>query len=499
MTRHLPILIVMLPLAGAVVAPIIGRASVGAVRLVCLATLVLSHLAALLALRVVLVSGPWRYELGGWPPPWGIEYVVDALSGGMAVLISFLAVVTAVYRGGPAAGASGLAAAAPYALHALLAAGLLGIVLTGDAFNLYVFLEISSLSAYALLAGGEARGLVAVFRYLLVGTIAASFYLLGIGHLYALTGTLNMADLAARLPGIADTAPAVTGLALVVVGLAIKMAVFPLHGWLPDAYTYAPAPAASFVASAMSKVGAYALLRVLFFVFEGAETAARALDLLAGAAALAMVAGSVMALAQDDVRRMLAYSSVGHMGYVVLGFGLGNPAGLTGALLHVANHGVMKACLFMVAGNVLLRAGTVRVAGYAGMARRLPLTLAAFGVAALSMIGLPPAGGFFSKWYLIQGALQRGSWIYVAAIVASSLLTAAYMFRVLENAYLRAPAADGAEGLLPAGPPAGARHEAPASMVAPVLALALAVLALGLWNQALVDGVVAPALAGVGR
>jgi multicomponent Na+:H+ antiporter subunit D len=202
-----------------------------------------------------------------------------------------------------------------------------------------------------------------------------------------------------------------------------------------------------------------------------------------------------MALAQHDVRRMLAYSSVGHMGYVVLGFGLGNPAGLTGALLHVANHGVMKACLFMVAGNVLLRAGTVRVAGYAGVARRLPLTLAAFGVAALSMIGLPPAGGFFSKWYLIQGALQRGSWIYVAAIVASSLLTAAYMFRVLENAYLRAPAADGAEGRDPAGAP----HEAPAGMVAPVLALALAVLALGLWNQALVDGVVAPALAGVGR
>ena len=499
MTRHLPVLIVTLPLAAAVTAPILGLLSARAVRIACLGALVLSHLAALGALRAVLAHGTWRYDMGGWPPPWGIEYVVDALSGVMAVLVSFVAVATAIHMRPLARRDRGVDAAAPAALHALLAAGLLGIVLTGDAFNLYVFLEISSLSAYALLSTGGSRSLVAVFRYVLVGTIAASFYLLGLGYLYALTGTLNMADLAARLPGVADTVPAGVGLGLIVVGLAVKVALFPLHGWLPDAYTYAPPSVAAFVASAMSKVGAYALLRLLFFVF-GAGSAGQVLDLLAVVAAFAMVAGSAMAVLQRDVRRMLAYSSVGHMGYIVLGLGLGNAAGLVGAVLHALNHAAMKACLFMATGNVLLRARTVSLGDWAGAGRRFPLTLAAFSVAAVSMIGLPPTGGFFSKWYLVQGALERGSWPYVAAIVASSLLTAVYMFRVMETVYLRGPADEAAEPRDEAadGPVDGPR-DAPAAMVAPVLVLAAAVLALGIFNQPLVERVLAAAVAGVGR
>ncbi|HUG52802.1 MAG TPA: proton-conducting transporter membrane subunit [Vicinamibacteria bacterium] len=500
MTRHLPVLVVVLPLAGAVVAPVVGMVSVRAARWLGLGVLLLALLGSLGALHLALAGGTLRYELGGWAPPWGIEYVVDALSGGMAVLVSFMALVTAVYMGPQMRGHEGLTGGAQYALHLLLTAGLLGIVLTGDAFNLYVFLEISSLSAYALLAGGGPRAIVAVYRYLLVGTIAASFYLLGLGYLYALTGTLNMADLAARLPEVPETGAVVVGLALILVGMAIKAALFPLHGWLPDAYSYASAPVASFVASVMSKVGAYVLLRVLFFIFQGGEVVGRALDLLGLAAALAMVAGSVMALAQRDLRRMLAYSSVGQMGYVVLGFGLGNVAGLTGSLLHMVNHAVMKACLFMAGGNVLWRARTARVAGYAGMAQRLPLTMAAFTVAAISMIGLPPAGGFFSKWYLILGALERGRWVYVGAIVASSLLTAVYMFRVLESAYFGAPApATETAGEEAANGPRDAGGEAPAAMLVPVLILALAVLGLGVFNQALVEGVLTPALAGVGR
>jgi multicomponent Na+:H+ antiporter subunit D len=495
--EHLPILVVTLPLLAAVVAPIVGLFSVRLARLGCLAALVLSHLCALGALAAVLANGTWRYELGGWPAPWGIEYVVDALGGVMAVLVSFLAVASALHMRPLATGGRGIEPTATAALHSLLAAGLLGIVLTGDAFNLYVFLEISSLSAYALLAGGEARGLVAVFRYLLLGTIAASFYLLGLGYLYALTGTLNMADLASRLPAVAGSAPAGVGLALIVTGLAIKVALFPLHGWLPDTYTYAPSSVAAFVASAMSKVGAYALLRLLFFVF-GADAAGRALDVLAVAAAVAMVAGSAMAVLQRDLRRMLAYSSVGHMGYVVLGLGLGNAAGLVGALLHALNHAAMKACLFMAAGNVF-RARTVLVSDWTGVSRRRPLTLAAFTVAAVSMIGLPPTGGFFSKWYLVQGALERGRWPFVAAIVASSLLTAVYMFRVLETAYFRdaperaAVPDEAANGLL--------EHErdAPVAMLLPVVALGAAVLALGAFNQPLVEHVLAPALAGVVR
>ena len=497
MREHLPILVVMLPLAGAVVVPVLGLASARAARGLSLGALLLAHLASLAALRVAVETGVWRYELGGWAAPWGIEYVVDPLAGAMAALVSLMALLSAVYAVPDLEGRGG-AAGLYQALHLLLTAGLLGIVLAGDVFNLYVFLEISSLSAYALLAAEGGRASVAAFRYLLVGTIAASFYLLGIGYLYAITGTLNMADLAARLPEAPEAGVVATAVALIVVGLAIKTAVFPLHGWLPDVYSYAPAPVVAFVASVMSKVSAYVLLRFLFFVLEGRDAASRALDLLGVAGAAAVVAGSVMALAQRDLRRMLAYSSVGQMGYVVLGLGLGNAAGLTGALLHVVNHAVMKGCLFMAGGNVLRRAGTARIPDYAGMAGRLPLTMAAFVVAALSMIGLPPTGGFFSKWYLILGALERGAWVYVAAIVASSLLTAAYFFRILESAYFRSPAT----GPAPAGgadrPPEG-RFEAPAAMLAPVLVLGLGVLALGVFNQSLVEGVILPALAPGGR
>ncbi|HVR28196.1 MAG TPA: proton-conducting transporter membrane subunit [Thermoanaerobaculia bacterium] len=498
MTAHLPILIVVLPLAGAVLAPVVGLVSERVLRGLTLGVLLLAQLSALAALGVALEGGPWRYELGGWAPPWGIEYVVDPLGGGMAVLVSFMALVTAIHAARRLGGATGFATGVHHALYLLLTAGLLGIVVTGDAFNLYVFLEMSALGAYALLAGGGDRAAVAVFRYLLLGTIAAAFYLLGIGHLYAVTGTLNLADLAARLPA-ADPGVVATALALIVVGLAIKIAIFPLHGWLPDAYTYAPTAMVSFVASVVSKVGAYVLLRFLFFVIEAPGATGRALDLLAAAAAIGIVAASVMAVAQDDLRRMLAYSSVAQMGYIVLGLGLGNATALTGALLHVVNHAVLKACLFMAAGNLLLQTGTARLAGCAGIARRLPLTMAAFAIAALSMIGLPPAGGFFSKWYLILGALEQGATLYVAAILAGSLLTAVYLFRVLERAYFRSP-----EQAATPPPPsvaslAARAGEAPRSMLLPVLLLALVVLGLGVFNQALVESVLRPALAGMGR
>lgn len=499
MSPHLPALVVLLPLGGAMVVPVVGLASGRAARGLALVVLLLSHLSALGALAGALESGaPWRYALGGWAPPWGIEYVVDALGGGMAVLVSFMALASAIYAGPHLAGDGGLRAATFHALHLLVSAGLLGIVVTGDAFNLYVFLEISALAAYALLAGGGDRAAVAVFRYLLVGTIAATFYLLGIGYLYALTGTLNMADLAARLPEAGEPGVLAAASALIVVGLGIKTALFPLHGWLPDAYAYAPAPVVSFVSSVMTKVGAYVLLRFLFFILAPAGLTGRILDLLGLAGALAVVAGSVLALAQQDLRRMLAYSSVGQMGYVVLGLALGNAAGLTGALLHVANHAFAKGCLFMAAGAVLWRTGISRVDGYAGMGGRLPLTMAAFVAAALSMIGLPPFGGFFSKWYLVLGSLERGAWPYVAAIVTSSLLTAVYFFRVLEAAYFgpgpSSPAPAAAEGPTP-----GRRGaELPPSLLLPILALAAGLLALGLLNQALVEGVIRPALARAG-
>ena len=419
-------------------------------------------------------------------PPWGIEYVVDPLGGIMAVLISFVALVVAIYADTQRRQLPATRVGVFDSLYMLLVAGLLGIVVTGDLFNLYVFLEISSLSAYGLLSTGGTRAVVATFRYLLLGTIAASFYLLGVGYLYALTGTLNMADLTTRLPAIVETAPFGVAVVLIVLGLAIKMAVFPLHAWQPDAYAYAPPAVTGFIAAVMAKVSAYALVRILFFVLQLEGAAGDVTRIIGWVAVVGALVGSAMAVAQTDVRRMLAYSSVSQMGYILMGVSLMNQAALTGALLLVVNHAIMKGCLFLAMGAVVWRTRSVTVEGMAGISRRLPWTMAAFTVAAISMIGFPPTAGFFSKWYLLQGAVEEKAWVFVVAIVGSSLLGAFYFFRVIERAYVSEA---------PGHPVRVARpFEVPAGMLIPVVVLALAVVLLGVFNHRLVTGVIEAAL-----
>ena len=445
-------------------------------------------LCAVQALRVVLDRGPWHYYLGGWAPPWGIEYVVDPLGGGMAVLVALLATLVAIYAG-PHLRAFSLRRTAVFdSLFLLLTSGLLGITLTGDLFNLYVFLEISSLAAYALLESGGGRAVAATFRYLLIGTIAASFYLLGLGYLYAVTGTLNMADLAMRLPEVGGGSAVTVGVMLIVVGLAIKMAVFPLHGWLPDAYTYAPPPVTMFIAAVMSKVSAYALLRLLFFVLPPTGSVETALAVLSWVAAAGILAGSILALAQTDVRRMLAYSSVGQMGYVLLGLSLGNAAALTGALLHVMGHAVAKACLFGAVGSLPRQTVRAEIAGFAGASRRAPLTMAAFTLAALSLVGMPPTAGFFSKWYLLRGTLEADAWLFAAVLLISSLLSAIYFFRIIERIYFGpSPAAADPDRVL-------RRSEPQLQSLCPVITLGAAALLIGLCNGWLVTAVIRHAL-----
>ena len=489
MSEHLPVLIVILPLTAALVVPLVGRRSPAAAHGLTLGALAATLACAITALARVMDmaamgAGAWRYSFGGWAPPWGIEYVLDPLAGGMAVLVSALALAASVYAW-PYQNATDRSRIGLFdALYLLLTAGLLGIVATGDLFNLYVFLEISAIAAYGLLATGGDRAVLATFRYVLIGTVASSLYLLGLGYLYALTGTLNMADLASRMTDVVDSPATAVGVALIVVGLSIKAAVFPFHGWLPDVYTYAPPPVTGFVAAVMTKVSAYALFRVLYFVLGAEAAAATALTFLGWAALVAIVAGSWLALAQTDVRRMLAYSSVGQMGYIIFGFSLGTPIALVGALFHVLNHAVMKGCLFLVVGGVRWRTGVSDVSGYAGMGRRLPLSMAAFAVAALSMVGLPPTAGFFSKWYLLLGAFETHSWVGVAVLVVSSGLSAVYFFRILERAFF---------ALEPRTAPAGER-ELPVGMVAPALVLAAVVLLLGLFHQPLVSHVIELAL-----
>ncbi len=491
MTQHVPVLIVVIPLVSALFVPLVALRTVTGARAITLASLLGVIVCAGTATARSIATGPWHYELGGWAPPWGIAYVLDPLSGGMALLVGLVAALVAVYAGPNLSTWPPSRAGVFLSLFLLLVTGLLGIIATGDLFNLYVFLEISSLAGYALLASGSIRSAVATFRYLIIGTIAATFYLLGVGYLYALTGSLNMADITARLSDISHSGAFVVAVTFIVVGLSIKAALFPLHGWLPDAYTYAPAPVMGFISAVMAKVSAYALFRVLYFVLRPAEPVSHVLTGLSWVAAIAIIAGSLLAVAQRDVRRMLAYSSIGQMGYIFLGLAIGTPTALRGALLHVLNHAMMKGCLFLAAGGVQWRTGKYRLEDLIGMSRQMPLTMAAIVLAAISMIGLPPTAGFFSKWYLLQGAIEIEAWVFVAILIASSLLSAVYFFRLIEWAYLRQGPPPEPSQPATVSPP---RQELPMQMLVPIWVLATGILLLGLFNQTVVNGIIQHAI-----
>ncbi|MEM8921777.1 MAG: proton-conducting transporter membrane subunit, partial [Pseudomonadota bacterium] len=315
--------------------------------------------------------------------------------------------------------------------------------ITGDAFNLFVFLEISSISTYVLVALGasrDRRALPSAFNYLIMGTIGATFFVIGVGFLYAATGTLNMADIAARIAVMEENRAVHAGFAFIVVGLGLKAAMYPLHQWLPGAYAYAPSFVTVFLSATATKAAFYALVRFLFSVFNPqtfpfAETLL--VWVLAPLAGIAIVACSFQAAFQTDVRRILAYSSVAQVGYMLLGVATGTALGLSAGMFHLLNHSLMKGALFMAIGGAALYAPCAKLTDLAGAGKKAPWTMSAFAVAGLSLIGFPLTAGFLSKWRLLEASLDVG-WIWAVAIIGlASVLAAIYVGRVLEAAFFR--------------------------------------------------------------
>lgn len=462
-SQHLPVLQVVLPLISAPICLIIRSGKVAWAIAVVVTWAALAG--ALMLLAEVLRAGPISYALGGWPAPWGIEYRIDLLSAFVLVTVSAIGAIVIVFA------RASVAREIPsdrvylfYVMYLLYFTGLLGIAVTGDAFNLFVFLEIASLSSYVLISlGKDRRALTASFRYLIMGTIGATFYIIGVGLMYMMTGTLNMADLASRLPGMLHLRTIEMALAFITVGLSLKLALVPLHFWLPNAYTYAPSAVSLFLAATSTKIAVYALIRTLYTVFGGATVfAAMPIDeMLLGFGMLAMIAASVVAIFQDDVKRLLAYSSVSQVGYMVLGLSLGTAEGLSGSIVHIFNHAMMKALLFMAIGCVVYRVGAVRFHEIAGFGRRMPITAAAMLIGGLSLIGAPLTVGFVTKWMLLEAAFAKGWWPVMAVIVTSGLLALIYVWRLVELAYFRAPA-----------PAVQGVGEVPLGMLAPLLVLA---------------------------
>jgi len=432
----LPALLVAVPLLGSVAVLLAGiaRSETGWPVAVCV-SLLQTGTAVALAVRA-FTDPPVRYVVGGFTAPFGIELVVDGISATMIVLVAVVALGVLGY-----ARVAGPRSNPFYATYLVLVAGLTGMSLTGDVFNMYVFLEITGLAAYALVASGDGgRSARAALKYLLVGTFGASLFLLGIGFAYVATGTLNMTDLSAQLAAVGYASPLVqAAFALLVVGLFVKIAVFPVHTWQPAAYAGAPDSVSALISALVSTVAAYALIRIVFTVFtvQFLLTNAFAQTVLMAGAVVSIVVGSTLAVTQDEIKRMLAYSSISQFGLVIGAIAVANGTALTGAVIHLVGHGILKGGLFLTSGLVATVTGARRVGDYDGLADRFPTGSAAFGVLALAMVGVPPTIGFVGKWYIVLGAVEAEAWPLVVVLLASTLLTLAYFARVLERMYFR--------------------------------------------------------------
>ena len=471
---HLAIWPVLIPLLAAPLIVVVGQR--GIARYASVAAMWLSFAASVMLSITVERGGPIHYQIGGWEPPYGIEYVADAFSTYMLILVSFIGAIVLT-----ACGESFRREVAMnkwvifYATFLLCLTGLMGMCATGDLFNVFVFLEISSLSSYALISlGRDRRAPLAALRYLIIGTVGATFFLIGIGLLYQTTGTLNMTDLAHRLPRESGSRTLVVAFAMMTVGLAIKMALFPLHTWLPAAYTSAPSGVTAMLAATSTKVSVYAFIRLVHTIFtrQYAFENFPLGDALMAFSLMGIFVASIAAIFQSNVKRLLAYSSVAQVGYMLLGVSMGTTGGLAAGVSHLMNHAVIKGGLFLVVAAVVLRTGSSDLIAFRGLGRRMPMSAGMMTIGLLGLIGVPLTAGFVTKWLLLTEALAIGSPVVAAMMLASSLLAVVYSWRIIETMYFES-----------AEPPIESSTPSPWAMRLGTAVMIGSVIGLGVWTK----------------
>jgi len=433
--HHLPAILIVFPLVAAPLCVILrNRHAAWAI------TVSISSLCFIVSVSILIQvhnGSVVQYNLGGWSAPSGIEYYIDVGNALIISLVTAISTIVSVYSL-PSVDKE-IPSEKHYLFYAgwlLFLTGLLGIAITGDAFNVFVFLEISSLSTYMLIALGRERphSFMAAFRYLIMGSIGASFILVGIGFLYAATGTLNMQDLAWRIPNAQGSRTLIVAFAFITVGVLIKTAMFPVHNWLPNAYQFSPSAVNSFLAGTATKVSIYVLIRFTFNIFGTDYSFSQMLlsNVLLPIAIIGFIVMSLVAIFQTDIRRLLAYSSIAQVGYIAAGLSLATQSGLTAAMIHIVNHGLIKSALFMATGCMLYKLGSVHILSLRQLITTMPITVSAFIVGGVSLVGLPLTAGFISKWYLILAALDKGMWWLVILILCSSVLAILYMGKVIQ-------------------------------------------------------------------
>ncbi len=477
MNYHFPALLFLLPLFAAIGMPVVCLRHREWSRPISLTVLVGMVGVSILNLVNILKSGEVRYAFSGWAPPLGIEWVADGLASFMMVGLSVMGLLALVFVGPVAPKDLGGRIVHFYILILLLISALTGIVFAGDLFNLFVFLEVAALCSYGLVGVAGGKSLVAAFRYLILGTLGASLYLLGVSYFYAATGTLNMSDMAELLPHLLDSKAVVGGLLFMFIGLSIKMALVPFHGWLPDAYTYAPDSVSPILASLVTKVALLGWVRIIFWVL-GAEVVVHdtpVLLLISVVGSLAAVIGAVLALTQGDLKRMFAYGGISHIGIILIGVSQGNQTGFVGGVFYLLNDAVMQGALFFLAGVAAAKYGVRTLDEVWKIGKQAPLVSGALVVIAMGMVGLPPTGGFFGKWYIILGALEASNYLAVGAVLLSTLLTLGYFVKLFERVFRSAP--------LPSDEPA---LEMPLQVKLSLGITSMAIMMLGIWSDPII-------------
>ena len=439
MSHQLPAILFLLPLFAAISMPVVCLKHRHWSKSISLTILAAMVLVSILNLHNVVNHGEVRYAFSGWTAPLGIEWVADGLASVILVLLSVLGLLGVVFTGPTSPKALGGRIVHYYTLILLFFSALTGIVFAADFFNIFVFLEVAAISSYALIGVAGGRALFAAFRYLILGTIGASIYLLGVSYLYAVTGTLNMADMADKLPFLLGSKALVGGLLFIFIGLGIKMALVPFHSWMPEAYAYAPDSVSPIMASLLTKIVLLAWVRIIYWVLNASIAIfdIPILQLVAVLGALAAVIGASLALAQRDIKMMFAYGGVSHIGIILIGIGQGNQTGFVGGIFYLLNDAVMQAALFFLAGVAFCHYGVRTIDDLGRVGKQAPWLTGSLIVVGLGMIGLPPTGGFFGKWNIILGALEASNYVSVAAVLLSTLLTLAYFVKLFEGIFRR--------------------------------------------------------------
>lgn len=496
MIEQAPVLIIVFPLVFAFITPLLGLIKKSLCYPWAVLALGLSSAGSFITLITIFEKGEFNYRMGRWAPPWGIELSLDLLSGAVLVVVTVISLLTVISSKKIVEKEIPGKFVHFYTIFLLQVTGFLGIVITGDMFNLYVFLEIASLTGYALIAIGEEHAAYASFKYLVMGTIGASFYLLGVGYLYMATGTLNMADMANMLPPLSGSSVVLAAFVFFMIGVAIKMAMPPLHSWLPDAYTYAPSATSALVAPLMTKISVYIIIRVMFKVFNPSFSTEiyPVTDILGWLAVFGILFAGVMALAQVDIKRIFSYLIMAEIGYIVIGLASANRIGFTGALLHVINDIFMMSCLFLFAAAVYYQTGTRSINEFFRLHRKMPVTLAVFMAGALAVVGIPPFCGFFSKWYLILGTIAAEKWILLSVIIISSLINAVIFFRIIERAYIEPREEEGHARHYEAPRRIVSPDRVPASMLVPMIIVAVCIILLGFFSGTIVTRIIEPVI-----